>query len=174
MKWILLTAAVLVALVALMAVVGALLPRGHVASCVARFKQPRQALWQALTDPAAMPSWRPDVKKVERLPDREGKPVWREIGSHGAITLEVTESSPEARLVTRIADPDLPFGGTWTYELREAGGGSELKITENGEVKNAVFRFMARFVFGHHRTMQTYLEALGRKLGEDVVPARVE
>ncbi len=40
-------------------------------------------------------------------------------------------------------------------------------ITENGEIYNPFFRFMARFVFGYTVTMETYLKALGKKFSED-------
>jgi hypothetical protein len=73
--------------------------------------------------------------------------------------------------VTKIADPDLPFGGTWTYELTPApGGGTRLAITERGNVKNVVFRFMSRYVFGYTATLDGFLRALGKKGGEDVTP----
>jgi hypothetical protein len=84
------------------------------------------------------------------------------------VPIEVKEWNPPARLVTRIAARDLPFGGTWTYELTPAGTGTELRITENGEVYNPLFRFLSRFVFGHTATMRTYLAALGQSLGEKV------
>ena len=64
----------------------------------------------------------------------------------------------------RIADPKLPFGGTWTYEIAPTAGGSTLTITENGEVYNPIFSFMARFVFGYDGTMKTYLANLEKKL----------
>jgi uncharacterized protein YndB with AHSA1/START domain len=160
----------LIALVGMMALIGWGLPQGHVASRRARFGQPPEALWEAITDVDAFPTWRPDVKRVERLPDRDGRPVWREVGRHGAITIEQVDAQPPRRLVGRIADPGLPFGGTWTYEIAAVEGGSTLAITENGEVYNPVFRFMSRYIFGHHGTMETYLKALGKKLGETVVP----
>jgi hypothetical protein len=73
--------------------------------------------------------------------------------------------------VTRIADPDLPFGGSWTYEIRAAeDGGSVVVITEDGEVRNPIFRFVSRFLFGHTATLDGYLRALGRKFSEDVTP----
>jgi hypothetical protein len=33
---------------------------------------------------------------------------------------------------------------------------------------------MARFVFGYHATMESYLKALGGKFGQEVAPERVE
>jgi hypothetical protein len=70
----------------------------------------------------------------------------------------------------RIADPDLPFGGTWTYDITPDADGSRLKITEHGEVYNPIFRFMARCVFGHERTMKAYLSALEKKLASESAP----
>jgi hypothetical protein len=70
----------------------------------------------------------------------------------------------------RIASDDLPFGGTWTYEIAAADGGATLRITEDGLVKNAFFRFMSRFIFGHTATMEQYLKDLGKKFGEEVTP----
>jgi hypothetical protein len=60
--------------------------------------------------------------------------------------------------VTRIADERLPFGGTWTWELEPNDGGTRLSITADGFVRPALFRVMARFVFGYHATMNAYLE----------------
>ena len=64
----------------------------------------------------------------------------------------------------RIADPDLPFGGTWTYEITPDGGGSRLTITEDGEIYNPLFRFMARFVFGYEGTIASYMSSLEKRL----------
>jgi hypothetical protein len=172
-EWILIVAAALLGLVALMAFLGALLSRHHVASRQGRFQQPPEALWTALTDIAAFPTWRPEVKRVERLPDRDGRPMWRETWAHETITFEQVEAQPPRRLVGRIADTNLAFGGSWTYEITPTDRGSILTITENGEVYNPIFRFLARFVFGYHATMEKYLKALGKKFGEDVVPEPV-
>jgi len=58
----------------------------------------------------------------------------------------------------------LPLGGKWTYELRPVQGGTTLRITEDGEVFNPIFRFMSRFVFTHHRTIDRYLGDLERRV----------
>jgi hypothetical protein len=76
---------------------------------------------------------------------------------------------PPRALVTRIADPKLPFGGTWTYEISSPpDGGSQLRITEDGEIYNPIFRFVSRFVLGYSRTQEEYLQALGAKFGQSV------
>jgi hypothetical protein len=151
---------------------GALLPTAHVAAMRATYRQPTDRVWQAITDVDAFPAWRTGVTAVERQPTREGRQAWVEVGPQGRVPLEVVEARASSRLVLRIADPDLPFGGTWTYELVPADGGCTLTITENGEIYNPVFRLLARFVFGYHATAEQYLVSLGRKFGEAVEPRR--
>lgn len=172
MKWLMLAVCVVVALAAFggaMAALGMFVPKGHVASRKARFRASRDDVWKAITDIDAFPAWRTDLKKVERLPDRDGRPAWREHGRQGAVTFERVEAVPGERLVGRIADPDLPYGGSWTYELAPADGGVELRITERGEIYNPVFRFMSQF-FDMNATLEEYLKALGKKFGEEVSP----
>jgi uncharacterized protein YndB with AHSA1/START domain len=169
MRWLWIVLAVLAGLVVIVVGIGVLLSQKHVATRAARFHQPPDAIWAAITDIAAFPVWRPGVKRVERLPDRNGLPAWREVDDHGQeIPFEVVEWAPPQTLVVRIADPKLPFGGTWTYAVHAADGSSELRITENGEIYNPIFRFVSRFVFGYHGTIEAYLRALGKKFGETV------
>jgi hypothetical protein len=66
----------------------------------------------------------------------------------------------------KIDATDLAFGGTWTYELRDDRGGTEITITERGEVYNPIFRTLSRFVFGHTATIDAYMKSLSRKFGE--------
>jgi uncharacterized membrane protein len=172
MKWILLSVALLVVLVAVIAIIGACLPRVHTATRRATYAKPAAQLYGIVRDFAAAPSWRSGLKSIEILSPREGRVCFRETSAHGPITYVVIEDRPGEKLTTEIADRDLPFGGTWTFEFFPANGTdrAELRITERGEIKNALFRFMARFVFGYTATIDTYLRDLGRKLGETTNP----
>jgi hypothetical protein len=69
------------------------------------------------------------------------------------------------RFRTRIADKNLPFGGTWTIDVAPQASGSSVTITEQGEVYNPVFRFVSRFVMGQSATVDAYLKALHKKFG---------
>jgi uncharacterized protein YndB with AHSA1/START domain len=164
MKWLLIVAVAIVVVVVIVLVIGWALPMKHQASRQATLPAPPDIVWKTITGIDAFPSWRRDVKKIERLPDREGRSVWVEEGSSGRMTLAVERSNPPRLLVLRIADPDLPFGGTWTYDIAAAPGGSRLAITEDGEIYNPFFRFMARFVFGYEGTIKSYLDAIETKL----------
>ena len=152
------------ALAAIVVAVGAMLPKEHVATRSALFKQPADKIFAIISGP---PDWRPDVKSFEALPPRDGHPCWREVDKHGdGVTFERLEADPPRRMVTRIADKNLPYGGSWIHELREAPGGTLLRVSEHGEVYNPIFRFMSRFVFGYTASLENYLKALGEKLGE--------
>ena len=170
MRWVLGIAGLLVVLVLVVCVIGYLLPKSHVASASARFAAPPASIWSSLTDVAAFPKWRPGVVRVELLPDEDGQRGWRELAKHDAVTYRVVESVPPRRLVIRIADQNLPYGGSWTYDLTPHGGGTRLTITENGEVYNPIFRFVSRFIMGHTSMMESVLRALGTRHGETVAP----
>ncbi|HEU4748968.1 MAG TPA: SRPBCC family protein [Gemmatimonadaceae bacterium] len=154
------------ALVIVVVAAGMALPVEHRAVREARYERPSAEIFALIADPKKFPSWRSSVESVEILPDSNGRRRYREVGSDGAILYEVEESVPNERLVTRIADRSLPFGGRWTFELIPSGGSTIVRITEDGEVYNPVFRFLSRFVIGHTRGLDTYLRDLARQLGE--------
>lgn len=163
MKWLILVVATIALLVVLTALVGSRLPKSHRVFREEALRASPDAIWAAVTGVEAFPSWRSDVSKVQRLPDRDGRPAWVEEGSSGKITLAVERWEPPRILVVRIADPDLPFGGTWTYEITPAAEGSRLRITEDGEIYNPLFRFMARFIFGYEATIASYMSAIEKR-----------
>jgi uncharacterized protein YndB with AHSA1/START domain len=163
MKWILIAVLAIAGVVVLAAAIGSRLPREHRASRAAHVAAPPDAIWAAITDIDRFPTWRADVKSVQRLPDRDGQRVWVEEGKSGRMTFRVERSEPPRTLVTRIADPDLPFGGTWTYDIAAEGKGSRLTIVEDGEIYNPLFRFVARFVLGYEGTIASYFASLQQK-----------
>jgi hypothetical protein len=164
MKWVLIVLAVVAALVAVVAVIGMMLPKGHVESRSSKFRQPPQAVWDAIAGP---PTWRSELRSFEELAPRDGHYRWKETDQRGeVITYEREETVPPTRLVTRIAEPNLPYGGRWIHEITATPDGCVLKITEDGEIYNPIFRFMARFVFGYSGAIETYLKSLHAKFGE--------
>jgi uncharacterized protein YndB with AHSA1/START domain len=164
MRIVLIVLGVLVAIVLVVVAVGFALPVEHRAEREAHYRRPPAEVFTVITDVKSFPLWRPSVKTVEQLPDSAGKKRFQEHGSDGSILFEVEQAIPNRRLVTRIADPSLPFGGTWTYELTPDAGGTRVRITEDGEVYNPIFRFVSRFVMGHTSTMDRYLGDLAKRL----------
>jgi len=169
MKIILIVLGILAALVLLVVVVGWSLPVRHRASRQATYTPPPETVFEAITKFEEFPQWRSKVQRVEMVDRTTGAQSFREIGSDGSILYSVDEALPGQRLVTSIADKSLPFGGKWTYELTPTdGGGTQLRITEDGEVYNPIYRFMSKFVFSHHATIDAYLTDLGKKFGNAV------
>lgn len=170
MRIVLLLLAVVVGLGLVVVVIGYLLPVKHVASVAAHVPATPAQVWDALTDVAAYPKWRGDLTSVEMLPTDSGHVAWREHGKNDAMTFAIVQAEPPRRLVTRITDKSLPFGGAWEYVVTPDGTGSRVQITEHGEVYNPVFRFVSRFIMGHAATASAYLRALGARFGATVVP----
>lgn len=166
MKWILWIFIALAGVLMLITLIGRLLPKAHSVSREAQFPEPPEAIWKAITDIEAMPAWRQGLKSVKHLPDKNGLPSWAEISASGTIPFETVVSQPPCKLTVRIADPRLPFGGTWTYEITPVAAGSRVRIREDGEVYNPIFRFLSRYVFGYSGTIDAYLKSLERKLAE--------
>jgi uncharacterized protein YndB with AHSA1/START domain len=165
--WVLIDLAVLAGGVVLVGVIGSRLPRSHVVSRERVLAQSPEAVWQAINDFEQLPSWNPMVKSVERLPDRDGRPVWRESYSNSyKMTLAVTEADPPRRLVRTIADEGLPFTGGWEFVLVPAEGGSRLTITERGEVPNPFIRFMFCLFMNPATNLEKHLGALAPKTGQ--------
>lgn len=149
--------------------VGAVLPKGHSVTRVLELTRPPQEVWDVLVDVEGQTRWRTDITAVRRKPGTS-RETWIETGPNGEMPLETTEAQAPRRLVRTIADPALPFGGAWTYVLEPAGTGTQLRITEDGEVYNPVFRFVSYFFLDQAATIERVMRALAAHFKE---PARI-
>ena len=172
MKIALSIAAVLVVLVVGVVVIGALLPKHHVASRSAVFRAPAPQLLALIS---GAQEWRPDVKICEVF-GKDGRTFQRETSQHGqTVMYELQGSQPPNRIERRIATEGLPYAGTWTFDLEPTrvnglapGQGTRVRITEDGEVYNPVFRFVSKFIMGQTATQDAYLKAMGKATGEEI------
>jgi len=168
MKIALILLAIVVALVLVVLIIGAALPRNHVVSRHVFLHRSPGEVYETVRNFSAAPSWRPDLERVEIIPTGDDHVRFREQGKQGTVTYDLIEDRPNEKIVTRIADQGLGYSGSWTYTFQSEADGTRLEITEAGEVSNILFRFMSRFVFGHTATMKKHLAALGRKFGQEV------
>jgi hypothetical protein len=164
-KWTLIVVVGLIALVGVVAVVGMFLPKGHRASRTVVYTAHPDAVFAAISDVARFPEWRSDVRSVEILSSDGGLPRFREVGRNGAVIYKVDLREPPAKLVTRTDDPSQPFGGSWTLLVKPVAGGTELTITEDGEIYSPIFRVMSKLVFSPYKTIDTYQADLRKRLG---------
>lgn len=173
-EWIVAIVGGLTAPFVLAAIVGLFLPREHVATRTVALKQSPPTVWQAITSFERIPAWWPPCVVVERLPDQDGRAVYKQSFQSGrrlqSITLEVVESVEPSRFVTRIADVKGPFQGRWVYELTAVDGGCRVALTEYGQIKNPLIRTMFRLAINKAQFIESYLVCLARKFGEQPLP----
>jgi hypothetical protein len=141
MKWILIVLAVLIVFVTLAAAMGSRLPREHEASRTLRVRRTPEEVWAAVTQATAASS----------------------------VPVDVLEQDPPRRQVTRVKETEKNFGGTWTIAIAPTPDGATLTITENGWVANPIFRFVSRFVMGHHATIDGVLKQVAATLNQESV-----
>ena len=171
MRYVLIAIGVLVALVLCVVLIGWSLPKHHRVTVTRGYVAKPEAMFALISDVGAYPSWRTDVTKVEVVPKDGGRLRWRETTKgNGPITYVMEEAVPNQKLVARIADTNLPFGGAWTYELTPGTNGVGLSITEDGDVYNPIFRFVSRFVVGHTATIERYLDDVEKRFPGVIVP----
>lgn len=150
--------------VVVIVIAGMLLPKEHTATRSLPLREAPPEVYALISGP---PTWRTTINSYELIGLMDGKTTWREVDKQNhAITYQEEEATPPTRRVTRIADKNLPYGGTWTYDIQPSGGGSVLRITENGEVFNPVFRFVSRYVLGHQATINQYLKDVAGHFNE--------
>ena len=157
MKILFIVLGVIIFAIAAVVVVGALLPKSHTASRTAIIKATPEQVFALISGPQ---DWRTDLKEYKFF-DESGRHMQRDTDKHGqTITYEIVQSQPPALRKTTIADKNLPFGGSWTWNIQPESDGCAVTITEDGEVYNPVFRFVSRFIMGHTRTIDNYLAML--------------
>ena len=141
MKWIAFVVVGLIALIAAIAGVGSMLPRSHKASRMLRVKRPPADVW----------------------------PVMMQVTQASDVPVDVLDSQPPHRLVTRVTEKEKNFGGTWTIDIASIGDGATVTIAEDGWVANPIFRFVSRVIIGHHATMDGILKQVARAFDEEAV-----
>ena len=150
-----------------MLILGAMQPRAHTATAGVVVNAPQSVVWQRIEDTAQQPTWRTGLSAVEQLPPQNGHTCWMEVQKMGKMPLcEVLTAAPSTRIVA-IADPKLPFGGTWTYELTAIDPTTtRISITENGTTGPLLYRFMGHYLFHEDTMIKQYEADLQQSVGK--------
>ncbi|MGQ0701690.1 MAG: SRPBCC family protein [Gemmatimonadales bacterium] len=111
-----------------------------------------EVVWWVLTDLDGMPAWRSDLRAVERLPDREGRLAWKEVGRSGSRVVELIEAEPLRRLVMGRTEGARTI--LRTIELAEPEGlsGTVVTVIEEERVGNPIARVLTRLPIPRDRT----------------------
>lgn len=156
MKWVLIIVGIIICLIAIIYIIGMLLPVKHSATIRDTVSANVDEVWNRLTDVSKFSTWRKNINSITVTNDSE----WIEVSGNDKIPMRFKEKVEGKRLVGAINSKDLPFGGEWLFELQPEGNHTLVTITENGEVYNPIFRFMSKFVMGHEATLKKYMSDL--------------
>ncbi len=147
-----------------MAVVGSFLPAEHAVARAVEVGRPAEEVWRLINDMERYPDWVPGLESMEPVSGGRDAMLWRQSGQGVRLTIEVVERSPPRRLVTRPADEGLSYSGSWTHDVIPSPRGCRLVITERGRIEGRLARFFARFVFGTHHAVDSFLHAAAVRL----------
>lgn len=154
-------------LITTMLVLGGLLPRAHTVTADIVVPSPQAVVWQRIADVASQPTWRTGLSAVQPLAPQDGHPCWLEIQKYGKMPLCEKLAAPPSTRVVAIADPKLPFGGLWTYQLTPLDANStRLSITENGTVGPWLWRFMDHYLYHEDTSIKQYEADLVKSVGK--------
>ena len=160
--WILIVLGSIVALIALVFVVGSVLPERYRASGYVDASLTAAELWPKLLDYKAHPMAARMAKGIEPLPDENGLPVWLE--SLGATTVRVrtVESEAPVRIVREMSDSVVPMTARAVIELEEREGGCRVRMSNDIMIRRGtwhvpVFRLMMTVFCGVQGGIKAYL-----------------
>jgi len=156
-----LTAAVLV-----MIVLGKRLSSKHVVGASLHLARPPREVYELISDLEAWPTWCRNVQRVEKLPDRDGCPTVRMHMGRNRMVLKVTAADSPDHFAMTIDDEAQFFGGVWEYRLNAEVNGTRLRLTEHGEVKPALPRFLLRYVLDPAMYLRSHLRDVANRFGE--------
>ena len=173
-RWMWIVGAIVIGIPLLLFIVGSFVARDHVARMTIDLASPPDRVWGLISDVAGTTRWRSDISAAVLNPNPGGPLRFTETTSNGDIPFEVVSQDPPRRQVVRIIDDDQPFGGTWTWELEPTASGTRVTITEQGFIKNPIFRTLGLVLFSPYDTIDVYLRSLAKALGDSAEPRRVD
>lgn len=154
-----------VAAVAVMAMVGAGLPQQHVLTRRKSFAAPPERVWSALLSIRQLPVDRSDLRAVDQGVATAPPNAIEVVGTPVTIIFETFR--PPRTLVVRTAEPDVSYGGTWTFELElETAQITKLTVTEEAVVRGRLLRFAVRTFGLDDALIEGVFRAVKRKLVE--------
>ena len=140
-------------------IAGSFLPREHGIRRSRELAYSPGVIWALIASPHELPRWRRGIVSVTQLPNREGKPMYREDADYGKINYVIELVEEPKRFRTRVVD-NPAFGGTRMLELEPMPGGCRITITDQGWIENPMTRFLTHHIYGYDLSLEGYFEDL--------------
>jgi hypothetical protein len=149
-----------------MSAIGKGLDPKHVVTASLHVNRTPAEVHALVADLEAWPTWCRNVQKVEKLPDRDGHPMVRMHMGRNRMVLKVTVNHAPTRFAMTIDDESKFFAGVWEYHMNAEVNGTRLKLTEHGEVRPALPRFMLKYLVDPSKYLKSHLRDVATRFGE--------
>jgi hypothetical protein len=151
---------------------GYTIPVQHTAIASEHYDKTAPEVWSAIIQHEKYPEWHEDVYAIKELPTKVGYQSWKEVDADGnTVPFIILEHSPNVQLTIQTDDKTMDINYKRTYDLipdtTHLEKGTTLKITENGEIHNFLFRVITHFFSGHSGDIDTFLRSLKNKFITD-------
>lgn len=156
-----LVAALVVGLLVLSApfAIGSLLPKSHTVADSRTMEISAQVLFAFAVNIDNWPAWRSDVDSITHLEGDDFRAAI--VSGDDTIVYEFEADFQGLSMISTIVTKNIPFGGSWEFQVEPAAAqSSQITITERGFVDPPLWRFVSRFVIGHKKSIQRYLDEL--------------
>ena len=154
-----------VALVLVLAMIGASMEPRHTITRSMSYAASQEKVWAALLSIQQLPFDRSDLRAVDQGVGTKPPDTIDVVGTPVAISFETFR--PPHDCTVKTVDPDLAYGGTWTFVLTlESNDVTKLTITEEAWVRGRLLRFGARALGGDDLILDGIFRAVRRKIVE--------
>ena len=154
MRFLTISAAVIIALIGVIWLIGMMLPATRMGRVEGRINAQPAAILATIRAVEDQPQWRADVAGVART--AEG---WTETTMRGQVTSFTPEELTVQRIRLRFAS-QAGFGGTWEANLRAEEGKTIIAIEEKVTISSPLGRIFSRLFFDPQKFATTYLAEL--------------
>ncbi len=154
-----------VAAVVVMFVLGSGMATHHVVTRRKSFAAPAEKVWSALLSIRQLPIDRSELGTIDLGISTRPPDTVEVVGS--PVKIEIETFRPPRSLVVKTTDPDIPYGGTWTFTLEPDGDQlTKLTVVEDAEVHGRLLRFAVRTFGLDDSLVEGIFRAVKRKLAE--------
>ncbi len=154
-----------VAAVVVMMMVGSGMAERHVVTRRMSFAASPEKVWSALLSIRQLPIDRSDLRAVDQGTATRPPDAIEVVGS--PVKIEIETFRPPRSLVVKTTDPDIAYGGTWTFELElESEQLTRLTVVEDAAVHGRLLRFAVRTFGLDDSLIEGIFRAVKRKLTE--------
>lgn len=156
----------IVGIVAVLFIIGLILPEGRKVTRQIHYNATPETVYNIITNNEDY-SYRSDLEKIVVIEKKDDFETWREISKSGnVLTFKTTRKTPFSRYEFDIVSEGR-FTGHWIGELEETKtGGTLFTSTEIIKIKNPFLKTLSYLFFDIGKYMEIYQNDLEAKLEE--------